>query len=282
MLMQRLKRINRKKAVQWIEIEANPNKNWFVFLFVKPNVYLNNLLKKTLIMGALLMLFYFTEKYFGVTEQAIPSTIHNIVGLVIGLLLVFRTNTAYERWWEARKMFANLESIIIYIRVKFAGHNNSEKACELLKELNDLIFDFVSIHSGEKSTLLKKEFIKKYLALNKLISESSFPNYSAGHIERKAVEILECFSALERIRDTPIPISYSLHIKISVFAYLLTLPFGMFFGLGMGAIPLVMILFFIIAGIEIISTEIENPFRGDPNDLPIEEFRKENEKYIHG
>jgi predicted membrane chloride channel (bestrophin family) len=38
----------------------------------------------------------------------------------------------------------------------------------------------------------------------------------------------------------------------------------------------------VIAGIEIISNEIENPFKGDPNDLPIDDYKKENEKYING
>ena len=101
-----------------------------------------------------------------------------------------------------------------------------------------------------------------------------------GSVERKMTEVMDQFSSLERIKNTPIPISYSFHIKLSIFVYLLTLPFGLFFGLGFGAIPLVMILFFIIAGIEIISNEIENPFKGDPNDLPIDEYRKETEKYL--
>lgn len=282
MSKKRLKILKENKAVQWLEAEANPRNNWFIFLVAKPNVYLNNLTKRTFVMGGILLLFYFAEKYFGITEQAIPSTIHSIVGLVIGLLLVFRTNTAYERWWEARKIFAVLETTFLYIRIKFAQHKNSEKASELLKNINSLIFEFVSIHEGDKSDKIKEEIIKNYHELSVLIGESDFPNYSLSQIERKMIDLLESFSALERIRNTPIPVSYSLHIKLSVFAYLLTLPFGMFFGLGLGAIPLVMILFFIIAGIEIISTEIENPFRGDPNDLPIEDFKKENEKYING
>jgi putative membrane protein len=33
---------------------------------------------------------------------------HNMLGFVISLLLVFRTNTAYDRWWEGRKMWGAL------------------------------------------------------------------------------------------------------------------------------------------------------------------------------
>jgi putative membrane protein len=61
-----------------------------------------------------------------------------------------------------------------------------------------------------------------------------------------------------------------LHIKVSLMIYLLTLPFGLFHDLGFFAIPMVMVLFYIIAGVEIISNEIEQPFAGDPNDLPMD------------
>ena len=93
-------------------------------------------------------------------------------------------------------------------------------------------------------------------------------------------ELISVFCSLGRIKETPIPHSYAFHIKISIFAYLLTLPMGLFFGLGLYSIPLVMILFFIIAGIEIISTEIENPFFGNPNDLPINKYENRNRKII--
>ncbi len=111
--------------------------------------------------------------------------------------------------------------------------------------------------------------------------EEQFSSTISGNLERKMSELLDYFTSLERIKNTPIPISYTFHIKLSIFVYLLTLPFGLFYGLGTVSILLVMILFFIIGGIEIISNEIENPFKGDPNDLPIEEFKKETEKYLN-
>jgi predicted membrane chloride channel (bestrophin family) len=46
-------------------------------------------------------------------------------------------------------------------------------------------------------------------------------------------QILEYSNALERIKNTPIPLSYVLHIKMSIFIYLITLPFGMFHDLGL-------------------------------------------------
>ena len=83
-------------------------------------------------------------------------------------------------------------------------------------------------------------------------------------------KLLEHSNSLERIKNTPIPLSYVLHIKISIFIYMITLPFGLFHDLGLWATPMVMLVYYIIAGVEIISNEIENPFADDPNDLPTD------------
>ena len=37
-----------------------------------------------------------------------PSDLHAALSLVLGWLLVFRTNAAYARWWEARTLWGSL------------------------------------------------------------------------------------------------------------------------------------------------------------------------------
>jgi ion channel-forming bestrophin family protein len=267
-------------AIRWLKKQEH-NEAWYVVIFTKPSLYLYNLLRRTVFMGVFLFLMYeLLIKYFGVKDQAIPSTLHSLIGIVIGLLLVFRTNTAYDRWWEARKIFSSLQAALIYISIK----TQSDKIAQVLKKINTSIFEYISIITvGDlQSAKVKEEFMESYCEISDILKTENIDPIIQSHVEKRLVDILEYFSALERIKDTPIPASYSFHIKLSVFAYLLTLPFGLFFGLGLWSIPLVMILFFIIAGIEIISNEIENPFRGDPNDLPIDKFKQENEKFIYG
>lgn len=254
--------------------------SWMVLLVTKPSLYLYTLVKKTCVMGIYLFLFVEFFEYIGLKQQPIPSTLHSVLGIVIGLLLVFRTNTAYDRWWEARKIFATLHASLIYFKIKARSAEKRDEILKILSEINTAIFDYVSTSDYIEGSEAKQRFIKHYSELTDLFDAEQLPPPIYGTVERKMFELLDNFSSLERIKVTPIPISYSLHIKLSVFAYLLTLPLGLFFGLGLWAIPLVMILFFIISGIEIISNEIENPFKGDPNDLPIEDFKKETEIYI--
>ena len=271
--------IQETNILKWLKKQENRN-SWLVILFTKPHLYLYNLLKRTIYMGIFMFFFLEIADFIGFKEQPIPSTLHSLVGIVIGLLLVFRTNTAYDRWWEARKIFSSIHATLLYIITKVDSSEKRDEIFITIKKMNGSIFSFVSTDDKVEGDVFKRNFIRKYKNLNKQLFEEQLITPVYGSVERKMTEIMDQFSSLERIKNTPIPISYSFHIKLSIFVYLLTLPFGLFFGLGFGAIPLVMILFFIIAGIEIISNEIENPFKGDPNDLPIDEYKKETEKYL--
>ena len=75
--------------------------------------------------------------------------------------------------------------------------------------------------------------------------------------------------ACERIKNTPIPYSYSAFIKKFIFFYTMTMPFGHAFTLGYLAIPVVIFIFYVLASLELIAEEIEDPFGTDANDLPL-------------
>lgn len=78
--------------------------------------------------------------------------------------------------------------------------------------------------------------------------------------------------ACERIKNTPIPYSYSAFLKKFIFIYIITLPFGYVFNLGYYVIPVIAFIFYVIASLELIVEEIEDPFGNDANDLPIEKI----------
>lgn len=249
--------------------------SWIMILLAKPKLYLFTLLKQTFIIGVCLSLLYSLARYFGMNEQYVPSSIHGLTGFVIGMLLVFRTSTAYERWWEARKLFSSLQSSIIYLKSFVSGNPEINR---MLSLLNSSFFEMISNESNDSLIGYKKTLRQ---IIHGLRNEYSKVEVHASGIDRKFSEIIDIFCSLERIKTTPIPFSYSFHIKISIFAYILSLPFGMFYSMGAWSILLTMLLFFIIAGIEIISNEIENPFRGDPNDLPIDSYEQENNMLIN-
>ena len=86
--------------------------------------------------------------------------------------------------------------------------------------------------------------------------------------------------ACERIKNTPIPYSYSAFIKKFIFIYVLTLPFGYVFSLGYYVIPVVVFIFYVLASLELIAEEIEDPFGTDANDLPTDKIAANIKKHV--
>ena len=86
--------------------------------------------------------------------------------------------------------------------------------------------------------------------------------------------------ACERIKNTPIPYSYSVFIKKFIFFYVMTLPFGYVFTLGYYVIPVVAFIFYVLASLELIAEEIEDPFGNDDNDVPTDKIALNIHKHI--
>ena len=84
--------------------------------------------------------------------------------------------------------------------------------------------------------------------------------------------MVDCLTSFERIRNTPIPLAYSIHLQQTLTLYILSLPFQLVSTVKWGTIPIVFVAAFTLLGIESIGGEIENPFGYDENDLRVEEF----------
>ncbi len=87
--------------------------------------------------------------------------------------------------------------------------------------------------------------------------------------------------ACERIKNTPIPFSYSSFLKKFIFVYCITLPLGFVFSLHYLVIPFVVFVFYILGSLEVIAEEIEDPFGEDANDLPTETICRTIRTSIH-
>ncbi|MFN4150322.1 MAG: bestrophin family ion channel, partial [Candidatus Sericytochromatia bacterium] len=117
-------------------------------------------------------------------------------------------------------------------------------------------------------------------AVAKIIYEKIYTLYESKLIDiyqlvdlNKHVEIfIDLTGGCERIKKTPIPYSYNLHLKKYIFVYSITLPWGLMHDIRYWTVPAVMLIFYAMVGIEIIGEEIEDPFSGDPDDLPLQIF----------
>lgn len=246
-------------------------------LISKPGLYLKKIAYRTLCVGVVSFVLSLIYINTDLHKLQIPSTMHGLLGVVIGLLLVFRINTAYDRWWDGRKVIASLSSEVSYFYVKLKSSKvmwNNRVICKMSIERLGLYL--ISLRDYLKNSDVNVEDVEFHKKQTKLASLLMITVRLADkNIEHPALDgsmqrILEHTNKLECIKNTPIPVSYRLHINISIMIYLMTLPFGLFHDLGLYSSLMVMTIYYIIAGVEIISDEIENPFAGDMNDLPVD------------
>lgn len=216
--------------------------------------------------------------------------IHSMLGTVLGLFLVFRTNTAYERWWEGRKLWGSLVNNARNLSFKVNAHIQDPAAREAF---SILIPDFVFAlkdHLRDKAAISALE-ASRYVPMGKASPVTHVPNalvqamyritnelYSQGKLSSEQLLLLDhelkaftdIMGACERIKGTPIPYAYSMYMKKFIFIYVVTLPVGLVQEFLYWTIPVVLLIFYILVSIELIAEEIEDPFGSDDNDLPTD------------
>ncbi|WP_396153301.1 bestrophin family protein [Flavobacterium sp.] len=282
-------------------VQYNP-KDWitFIFRFHKSDTF-RQLIPMMIFIGLYTYAVGYIEiVHWKLSEQSHLSNItimHSMLGFVISLLLVFRTNTAYDRWWEARKLWGalvnNSRNLAIKLRVMLHEENDrayfrklipgyasilvkhltNVETSKQLYEDEDLEID----HHKHKPNQLAKMLFQK---INDLYDQKKITGDQLIILNNEIMSFTDICGACERIKNTPIPYSYSAFIKKFIFFYVMTLPFGYVFSLGFYSIPVVIFIFYVLASLELIAEEIEDPFGFDANDLPIEKIASNIKKHI--
>ena len=150
--------------------------------------------------------------------------------------------------------------------------NNSETSKQLFDDV-DLEIDH---HKHKPNQVAKKIFCK----INELYLEKKISGDQLIILNAEIQSFTEICGACERIKNTPIPYSYSAFIKKFIFFYVMTLPIGYSFSLGYYVAPVVVFIFYVLASLELIAEEIEDPFGGDENDLPTQKIAENIKKHL--
>ena len=119
-----------------------------------------------------------------------------------------------------------------------------------------------------------------FTKLNELENENKIKASHIWLVNDEIKSLTDVCGACERIKNTPIPYTYSVYIKKFIVLYVITLPFGWINSLGYFMIPVVMFILYAFASLELIAEEIENPFGTDENDLPLEEMCNNIKKHV--
>jgi len=287
-------------------VSYNP-KEWFSFIFrFHKTDTSRKLLWLILAFCAYALLIAWLEgsvfHFLETTHLRNISILHSLLGFVISLLLVFRTNTAYDRWWEGRKQWGALVNNSRNLAIKLSAIlGDDEENCSFFR--NTIPAYAAALRDHLRNDITRIELFDNNPALaDQIDHQKHIPNQLAGMMLHRVMELhragrisgdqliilnaeLQSFTdicgACERIKNTPIPYSYAVFIKKFIFFYVMSLPLGYVFSMGYLIVPVTGFVFYVIASLELIAEEIEDPFGKDANDLPTDKIAHNIQVHIH-
>ncbi|ELR98246.1 bestrophin family protein [Gloeocapsa sp. PCC 73106] len=284
-------------ATKLIHTSYANKRNWFKLLLTLKGSVIPAILPRVIFCGLFAWVIS-AIYYFGYKQVSLDILSSLVPSIVLGLLLVFRTNTAYDRFWEGRKLWGTLVNTVrnlargiwvcitetkpedriqkikaLRLLVAFAIatklHLRSE---EVNQELADLMPDswFQRLKTMNHPPLEIAFWLADYL--QKQSENDKLSAYQLVAMQKLINILVDCLGGCERIIRTPLPMAYSIHLRQLLLIYCLSLPFQVVEELVWFTGPFVALISFTVFGIEEIGIEIENPFGYDANDLPLDQI----------
>lgn len=217
-----------------------------------------------------------------------------MLGIALSVLMGFRVSSAYERWWEARKIWGsvvnNSRSFSRQV-ITFTNHSNIARdhlesiiyrqiafvyamSCRLRQQNCEEVIKPFLFHQ-EYEEIIKKGHIPNLLLLHNMYAikglhtDTAINDIELLRLEDTVALLTDNLGAAERIKNTPFPVPYSYFTWLLVHIFAMIVPFGMVDSFGYLTIPVAMCAIFIFLVIEQIAIEIQDPFSNRENDIPI-------------
>lgn len=281
-----------------------PSRSWSAVL---ANVFRSSVLR-TVMVGAVAIGLYAEAVRRLTVAGALPAlplkpTLFPLVTVLLSLLLAFRTNTAYDRWWEGRKLWEalvnNTRNLAIFLDSTLPPENADHRrhfaaqisgyASAVKGHLRRGV-DFEDLRDLDAATLQRLRTLEHVPnAVASLISRRIYDLAKDGiitgfelvNLKSQVAELTDIVGGCERIKNTPIPYSYASYERHLLTWFVLGLPFGLVSDYGGLTAPLTAMAFMALAGLEMLAADIEDPFGSDENDLPTEVLSAMIRRNVH-
>jgi putative membrane protein len=268
--------------------------NWWTLLFVWRGSMMMQMLPQLSIVAGLSVAAVWTEGHLFKHKVPLNATPFTLVGVALALFLGFRNSSAYDRWWEGRKLWGALVNTMRTLtRQVLTMTGDGPKAGKDKREFLDMLVAFTYAMRDQlrgdafarSAELLPPALAEEVdrarykpfiilRAMGEWVSvgyrEGAFGEITMTAIDRNLVELSNILGGCERIAATPVPFGYSVMIHRVVYFYCALLPFGLVDAIEWmtPAVSLVMAYSFI--ALDSLASELEMPFHRDENDLALD------------
>lgn len=237
------------------------------------------------------------HQHLNLHHITIPLSVPAIIGTVISLLLAFRSNQAYDRWWEARiiwgavvndsrtlvrqmNSFINDPEFTVKAHVfvqRFARRQamwcyslaNSLRKTDPLEHGAELLqkqdLEFAARHSNKPNALLSLHGQDIKFALE----EGWLNPFQQVELDKTLTRLCDSMGKCERIKNTVFPTTYGLYINFALYLFIILLPFGLTEYLGSIIVPLIILISACFLFIEKMAIHLQDPFENKPTDTPM-------------
>ncbi len=260
--------------------------------------------RRVLVFGLIALALYYLHSRlpYGLPTDLGP---YEVAGAVLGLLLVFRTNAGYDRWYEGRKLFGQIVNDSRNLAVTVLTHGPSDPVWRESIVRWIAAFGHVSRASlrgqhvpGQVRFLLgdawadeidRADHMPTFVAcrigefLRRACDEMGMDQMGFLEADRERMVLIESQGACERIRNTPVPKAYSVNIRRLSFLYLIAVPFPLLERLGWATPLVTMLIAYPVLSVEQLGVELQQPFTTKSlNHLPLDELTDTIERNVLG
>jgi putative membrane protein len=268
--------------------------NWWALLFVWRGSMMKQMLPQMSIVAALSVLAVWTEGTIFKHKVPLNATPFTLVGVALALFLGFRNSSAYDRWWEGRKLWGALVNTMRTLaRQVLTMTGDVPDAAKDKREFIDMLVAFtyamrdqlrgdVFARSAELLPPALAEEVdraryKPFIILRGMgewvsarCKEGACGEITMTAIDRNLVELSNILGGCERIAATPVPFGYSVMIHRVVYFYCALLPFGLVDAISWMTPAVALVMAYSFIALDSLAGELEMPFDRDENGLALD------------
>lgn len=270
-------------------------------MLLKKNIPIGYVLGKVRIELLIILLYSLSiaviHEWFLVVPISIPLAVPAILGTVISLLLGFRSNQAYDRWWEARQIWGAIvndsrtlaRQILSFTESQYEEDEVQQMRQRMIRRQIAWCYALgqslrrLSPTSGLDKFLSRRdlESLSRYSNvpmalldqqardLRRGLEEGYFNRYQQIELDRTLTRLCDSMGKCERIKNTVFPSTYSSYIHFSLLLFICMLPFGVIDYFGFLEVPLVVAISACFLLIEKMAIHLQDPFENKPTDTPM-------------
>ncbi|MFD0749875.1 bestrophin family protein [Mucilaginibacter calamicampi] len=278
-------------------------------MLLKKNIPVSYVVGKIKMELALLAVYsslvYIAHTVYNFPGVSIPIAIPAILGTIISLLLAFRSNQAYDRWWEARSLWGAIvndsrsfaRQVLTFVDNSYDNEDRSALRERIIKRQIGWVYSLSKHLRGQNArdtlnNLVSEEEKRAVSRLDntpmalleqhgndlRLLLRLGWVNeYQQIAMDETLCRFSNAMGACERIKNTVFPVTYSLYIHMLVILFALMMPFSLIEHFGIFQIPLVVAMSASFFLIEKMAIHLQDPFENKPTDTPMTAISKKIE-----